>query len=105
MKSVVDERDRELTQQHNQVQAAKLELSKEIKAKQSKEHHINKNQATLLDKDRMIMELQQKLGAEQRMTDSLRVDIRDLKKYHIEEVQKKDKLCMEKVAQLKELVG
>lgn len=63
------------------------------------------NQALLLQKDRQIMELQKQLGAERKISQSLRSDMQSLQKYHLEELEKAEKQHALKQHQLRDMLG
>jgi DNA-dependent RNA polymerase auxiliary subunit epsilon len=73
------------------MQSVKLELNKQVQEAKVKDDLLNKKQSTSLDKDRRILELQKLLALERDTTTDLRKEISQLKKYHIEEVQKVEK--------------
>ena len=51
------DKDKLVTEKHNELQETKLTLNKHLKSIQSFETKINKNQSEFLDKDRMILQL------------------------------------------------
>ena len=51
------DKDKLVTEKHNELQETKLTLNKHLKSIQSLETKINKNQSEFLDKDRMILQL------------------------------------------------
>ena len=101
----LEEKEKELKSQFNDMQASRLELNQEIKRSQQKDVLLKKQEAMLLDKDRQIMELNKQLGKATTQIDCLRLEMRDLKKYNIEELQKQEKVFSEKYNQLRDLVG
>lgn len=101
----LEEKDKELKDQFNQMQEARLELSQELKRLTQKDAHIKKQEGIILDKDRQILELNKQLTKASTEIDCLRLEMRDLKKYNIEELQKQEKAFKEKYGQLRDLVG
>lgn len=67
----MNEKDKVIVEKHNELQATKLDLNKELKSIQNFEIKINKNQSEFLDKDRMILQLQKQLGTEKRNFEDL----------------------------------
>ena len=51
------DKDKLVTEKHNELQETKLTLNKHLKSIQSLETKITKNQSEFLDKDRMILQL------------------------------------------------
>ena len=104
LERTMGDKDKIVTEKHNEMQATKLELNKQLKSIQNFENKVNKNQSEFLDKDRMIMQLEKQLGTEKRNVDDLKKEMRDLKKYHYEELQKIENVHADKYRQLKQLV-
>ena len=98
------DKDKLVTEKHNELQETKLTLNKHLKSIQTFETKINKNQSEFLDKDRMILQLQKQLGAEKKDVEDLKREIRDLKRNHYSELQKIENVHAEKYRQLKQLV-
>ena len=57
LERTMTDKDKLVTEKHNELQETKLTLNKHLKSIQSLETKINKNQSEFLDKDRMILQL------------------------------------------------
>ena len=86
LERTMGDKDKLVTEKHNELQETRLTLQQHLKSIQTFETKINKNQSEFLDKDRMILQLQKQLGAEKKDIEDFKKEIRDLKRNHYSEL-------------------
>lgn len=86
LQSRISEKEDMILQMSHEIQSLKLQASREANNVQGKENEIKQLKAQILDKDRLIMELQKLIAKEERTSSDLRVEIVQLKQAHFNEI-------------------